>query len=68
MIALRCQLHMHGKYNPETGELEVKCRWCSKQQGRPVYHRWKLVEPVMHPIPEPAPVFVRWRVSAAGPI
>ena len=37
-VELRCSVHLHARL--VDGVIEVRCRQCSKDQGRPVYHRW----------------------------
>ena len=42
MIELRCEKHLHMKLDPDTELLSVKCQQCTRDQGRPVFHRWPL--------------------------
>ena len=66
MIDLRCPNRLHGRWNPVTGQLQVKCQQCSKQAGKDVYHDFALENIVIVPIePKPEPVFVCWRVVTA---
>lgn len=39
-VALRCEHHRHAIYHVEEQVLEVHCRRCTKDAGRPIYHRW----------------------------
>lgn len=41
-VALRCDRHLHGYYDPETGVFQIVCRQCTKAQGRTVYHHWRM--------------------------
>ena len=45
-VELRCTTHLHARL--VDGLVEVRCRQCSKDQGRNVYHYWNAVtgEPV----------------------
>ena len=42
-VALRCDRHRHGIVDTETRVLEIHCRKCSKAEGRPVYHHWRVI-------------------------
>lgn len=42
-VALRCDRHRHGIVDTETQVLEIHCRNCSKAEGRPVYHHWRVI-------------------------
>ena len=43
-IALRCDRHRHGIVDTDTQVLEIHCRKCSKAEGRPVYHHWRIID------------------------
>ena len=42
MIDLRCDKHMHMRFDPDAGVLEVKCQQCTRETGKPIFHRWRL--------------------------
>lgn len=73
LVELRCDQHLHLKLDPVREVVEVKCAQCSKDQKRPVYHRWPLREileryragDVNGSCQPTEPEFVHWRVSAA---
>ncbi len=73
MIALRCDKHQHARVDLATMTVFVKCRWCSKDQRRPVHHEWPLLDiadrvrcgETIDTCP-PTPQFVHWRVIGSG--
>lgn len=73
MIELRCDTSLHAKFHPERDEIEIKCKSCTRVQGRPVYHRWPLAQileqyqrgEIGGVCPPAGERFVHWRVSAA---
>lgn len=71
MTDIRCVNTLHFRFDPETGDADIKCRQCTQKMGRPIHHRVNLVE-VMDAYKRgetfglcgPAsPRFVHWRVT-----
>ncbi len=70
MIELRCGRSLHAKFDPDRDVLEVKCRPCSRDAGRPVFHEWPIAEVLdryhrgeISGVCGPStPKFVHWRV------
>ncbi len=73
MIDLRCVNALHARFDPERQELDIKCRNCTRQLGRPIHHRWTLPELVaayergeVAGVCGPSdPRFVHWRVTGS---
>lgn len=73
VLELRCENNLHGKLDPERELLEIKCRWCTRVHGRPVFHRWPLREIIdrydrgeLNGVCQPQePLLVHWVVKAA---
>jgi len=42
VIEARCQKHLHFRFDPDAGEVHIKCRWCSHEHKRDVFHVWTL--------------------------
>lgn len=71
MIDMRCANALHGRLDVDTMELDIKCRHCSREHGKPVHHRWNLIDVAdmvkrgdMVGICEPTdPRFVHWKVT-----
>lgn len=55
-IALRCDRHRHAFYDPDEQILEIHCRKCSKEAGKPVYHRWRVKDGVLIGADDPSPI------------
>ena len=47
IIALRCERHKHGEYDPDERVFVRKCQQCSRAAGREVYHRWHIDDGVV---------------------
>lgn len=73
MIELRCETTLHAKFNPDREVLSIKCKSCTRAEGRPVYHHWPLAEivdryhrgEIAGTCAPKEPQFVHWRVEAA---
>jgi hypothetical protein len=73
MVDIRCSNALHARFNPDTFELDVKCRDCTRAQKRPIYHRVPLLDVAemvkrgeVVGICEPTdPRFVHWKVTGS---
>lgn len=72
-IELRCERHLHAKFDPERAVVSIRCQQCTRATGRPVFHRWPLLEIIdrfnrgeLNGVCQPQePLMVHWLVKAA---
>jgi len=73
MLDIRCANALHFRFDPETIEVDIKCRDCTRKLGRPTHHRIPLrdviesyqrgeVVGICNPT---SPRFVHWRVTGS---